>query len=407
MLRSLPFALLLCAAPVVAQQPVKLASDTTATKTTAPKKAWYETFSIRGYAQVRYNRLLETNDKLRCAACDASWGDNGGIFLRRARVIISGQIHPRVFMYMQTDFAQPVASNYQNMAQIRDWYMDIGLDKENEFRLRLGQSKVPFGFENMQSSSHRLPMDRADATNSAAPNERDLGAFLYWAPKKYRELFKTLTEEGMKGSGDYGIVGGGVYNGQSANRAEANDDLNIVARATLPIQIGGQIIEPGIQAYSGRYTVTPDQRSAGVKGNTDWTYEDQRVGGSLVLYPKPFGVLAEYNVGKGPEYDVATDSITTQDLSGGFVTATYRLKVKHHLIMPFARYQVYDGGKKNELDARSYSVNDFEFGVEWLPIKNFEFTAEYYLGDRRFEDHVLHPNSQKGNLLRLQAQWNF
>lgn len=385
-------------------QTVTLPTDTVVKATHRP---WYESFGIRGYGQVRYNRLLETNDKLRCPSCDASWGDNGGLFLRRARVIISGQVHPRVYLYMQADFAQPVAANYQSMAQIRDWYMDVGLDKKNELRVRMGQSKVPYGFENMQSSSHRLPMDRADAMNTGVPNERDLGCFLYWAPKKYRDLFKSLTEEGLKGTGDYGLVGLGAYNGQSANRAESNDELHLAARVTLPIKLGSQIIEPGIQAYTGHYTVMADQRSAGVKANSDWTYLDQRIAGSLVLYPKPFGVLAEYNVGKGPEYDAATDSITTKDLSGGFVTATYRIKVKEHLIMPFARYQVYEGGRKNELDARSYSVNDFEFGVEWLPIKNFELTAEYYLGDRRFEDHVLHPNTQEGNLLRLQAQFNF
>lgn len=407
MLRTLSFAVVVASLPVVAQQNTSLPADTTKAKVETKKKAWYETFSIRGYAQVRYNRLLETNDKLRCAACDASWGDNGGIFLRRARVIISGQVHPRLYMYMQAEFAQAIAPNVQNVGQIRDWYMDIGLDNRNEFRLRLGQSKVPFGFENLQSSSARLPLDRADATNSAAPNERDLGAFLYWAPKKYRDLYKQLADEGLKGSGDYGLIGVGVYNGQTANRAESNDVLHVVGRATLPVQIGDQIIEPGIQAYSGRYTIMADQRSAGVKGNTDWTYDDQRFAGSVVLYPKPFGIMVEYNLGKGPEYDVATDSISTKDLSGGYVTGTFRMKVKDQVLMPFARYQVYDGGKKNELDARSYSVNDFEIGMEWLPFKNFELTAEYYMGDRRFEDHVLHPNEQKGNLMRLQAQWNF
>ncbi len=28
-------------------------------------KPWYETISLRGYMQVRYNRLLETNQKLK------------------------------------------------------------------------------------------------------------------------------------------------------------------------------------------------------------------------------------------------------------------------------------------------------------------------------------------------------
>jgi len=388
-------------------------ADSTKVAPAAPKKHWYDNISVKGYAHVRYNRLLETNDSLRCPACDQSWGYNGGIFLRRARVTISGQVHPRLFLYMQTEFAQPVAPNYQNMAQVRDWYGDIGLTPDNTFRLRLGQSKVPFGFENMQSSSVRLPLDRSDAINSGAPNERDLGAFLYWAPKTYRDLFKAMVEDGLKGSGDYGLIGFGVYDGQSANRAESNNSLHVVGRAVYPLRVGDQVIEPGIQGYSGRYTVMADQRSAGVKGAKDWTYLDQRFAGSIVLYPKPFGIQAEYNVGKGPEYDVTTDSITTKDLHGGYVTATYRTRIKDHVLMPFARYQVYEGGKKNELDARSYTVNDVEFGVEWTPWKNMEVTAEYYIGDRKAMDHTLHAafpsyaNHQTGSLVRLQVQFSF
>jgi hypothetical protein len=53
----------------------------------AAKKKWYESFSIRGYVQARYNRLLETNDKLSCEQCDRSWGDNGGFFLRRINIL--------------------------------------------------------------------------------------------------------------------------------------------------------------------------------------------------------------------------------------------------------------------------------------------------------------------------------
>jgi hypothetical protein len=79
------------------------------------------------------------------------------------------------------------------------------LIQKKEFRLRVGQSKVPFGFENLQSSQNRLTLDRNDALNSAVANERDLGAFFYWAPSKIRERFAMLVKDGYKGSGDYGV----------------------------------------------------------------------------------------------------------------------------------------------------------------------------------------------------------
>ncbi|HEX2900722.1 MAG TPA: porin, partial [Bacteroidia bacterium] len=126
----------------------------------APAKKWFETFAIRGYVQARYNRLLETNPDLKCEQCDRSWGANGGFFLRRTRIILYGQIGSRVYYYIQPDFASAVSSSGQNFAQLRDAYFDIGLDRKNEFRFRIGQSKVPYGFENMQSSQNRLTLDR-------------------------------------------------------------------------------------------------------------------------------------------------------------------------------------------------------------------------------------------------------
>ena len=145
---------------------------------------WSDRFSIRGYVQARYNRLLETNPDLQCEQCDRSWGEGGGFFMRRVRLIFFGQISKQVYFYIQPDFASSANSSNLHFAQIRDVYFDIGLDSDNEYRFRIGQSKVPFGFENMQSSQNRLPLDRNDGLNSAVSNERDLGVFFYWAPKK-------------------------------------------------------------------------------------------------------------------------------------------------------------------------------------------------------------------------------
>lgn len=377
------------------------------TKKSAPRK-WYENVSLRGYTQVRYNRLLETNKKLKCEQCDRSWGEGGGIFLRRVRLIFFGQPHERIYFYIQPDLASaPSSTGSQNFAQIRDAYIDVGLDKKNQYRLRLGQSKIPFGFENMQSSQNRLPLDRNDALNSALSNERDLAAFFYWAPEKTRKLFSSLVSEGYKGSGDYGVFGFGVFNGQTANRLEQNDNLHVVGRLSYPFEIGNQIIEPSIQAYTGKYVVTTDQQSIGTKIKPDRNYLDQRIAGTFVLYPKPFGIQAEYNVGKGPEFNPISDSIETRSLSGGYATLSYMLKAKNHLIYPFLRYQKFSGGKKHELDARSYDVKEFEIGIEWQPFRNFEFVAQYTISERRFEDFRNQNNFQKGNLLRLQAQLNF
>jgi Phosphate-selective porin O and P len=400
-------------AKVYAQQgavmalPASAKKDSTFTPT-EKKKAWYETFAIRGYVQIRYNRLFETNPNLKCDQCDKSWGDQGGFFMRRARIIFSGNVHKRVYMYIQPDFASSASATALHFAQIRDAYFDVSLDDKQEFRFRIGQSKIPFGFENMQSSQNRLPLDRNDALNSAVANERDMGVFFYWAPQQTRAIFSSLVSDGLKGSGDYGVFGLGAYNGQTANKPEANNEPHVVARLSYPfIFKNKQIIETSLQAYKGKTVLPSDLRSTGVKGPSDFQFDDERVAASFILYPKPFGIQAEYNIGRGPEYNKTTKTIETQPLKGGYITASYMIKKSNQLIIPFVRAQHYEGGKKFELDARSYRVKEFEIGVEWQPNRNFELVAMYTMSERRFEDYKTPENAQNGNLLRIQAQMNF
>lgn len=376
-------------------------------ETFAQNQKWYDSFNIRGYMQVRYNRLFETNPDLKCDQCDKSWGNNGGIFLRRIRIIFYGKISERVYFYIQPDFASAASSNALQFAQIRDAYMDLGLDPNNEFRLRLGQSKIPFGFENMQSSQNRLPLDRNDGLNSAFSNERDLGAFFYWAPQEKRKLLSSLVSQGLKGSGDYGVIGLGVFNGQTANKKEMNNELHTVARVSVPLEIKDQIIEPGIQAYTGNYVLFPENITNGVKTAEGNSYLDQRIATTFVLYPKPFGIQAEYNWGVGPEFNPVTNSVESQKLKGGYATLSYRTKINNQVFIPFTRIQYYDGGKKHELDARSYKVNELELGMEWEPNKTFELVVMWTNSSRRFEDAKNPINLQKGSLVRIQAQINF
>ena len=373
----------------------------------AQAKKWYDNISIRGYTQIRYNRLFETNENLGCEQCDRSWGKDGGFFMRRMRVIFFGQINKNVYLYVQPDFASSPSTDRLHFAQIRDAYFDVGLDNDNESRIRIGQSKIPYGFENLQSSQNRIPLDRNDALNSAVSNERDIGLLYYWAPKEKRKLFAKLVNDGLKGSGDYGIFAFGAYNGQTANNPELNNEPHIVSRFTYPFEYKNQIIELGLQAYTGKWVMPKANLSTGVKTNANLNYLDQRVAGTFVLYPKPFGILAEYTSGKGPEFNKVTDSVEVMPLNGGYVTLSYLAKLNKQILIPFIRYQYYDGGKKHERDARSYTVKEFEIGGEWQVNKNFELVINYTISNRRYEDFLRQNNQQAGNLLRIQAQVNF
>ena len=368
---------------------------------------WYDKISLRGYSQFRYNRLLETNSDLRCEQCDKGIGKGQSFGFRRGRLVFSGNPHDRIYLYLQFDYSADASSTSKHFMQVRDAYIDYSFDKKKMYRLRVGQSKVPYGFENLQSSQNRLPLDRSDPLNSAAPNERDMGVYFMYAPEKIRTRFKSLVDNGLKGSGDYGVLTFGAYNGQAANKPELNDQLHWVARLSSPFAIGKQVIEPGIQAYSGQFTLAKDQLTKGVKAKGDLTYTDRRVAGSLVLFPQPIGIQAEYNVGESPTFDTRLDSVTVQRLHGGYVTASFRAMVHGGYLLPYIRYQVYNGGKKLETDARRYEVHETEIGIEWQPFKNFELTLAYMISQRAYHDFTTKNYDERGNLLRVQMQVNY
>ncbi|HVK63537.1 MAG TPA: porin [Polyangium sp.] len=354
---------------------------------------WYDKIKIRGYSQVRYNQLGATNERLVNTQGDRSIGKDGGFLIRRARLIVQGDVHERVFVYIQPDFASVVSDQY-HVPTLRDWYADIALDKKKEFRFRVGQSKVPYGFENMQSSQNRAPLDRSDALNSAVKDERDLGIFFYWAPERIRKRFKSLVDDGLKGSGDYGVVALGVYNGQTANQKERNDTPHVVGRITWPFQIGRQIVEIGGGGYAGKFVV---------KTSDDVTAPDEirdvRAHASFVLYPQPFGLQAEYNFGRGPEF--VGDRVVERPLHGGYVMAMAKIGN----FLPYVRGVMYDGGRKFETNAPHYKIRELEMGVEWQPIPAVEATAAYAIAERTYPEPPYPQES--GRLLRLQIQVNY
>ncbi len=386
-----------------------------------PKKEhFFDKVNVRGYTQFRYNQLAVDNDKLVNVQGDKSMTKDGGIFIRRARIVLSGDIHPRVSIYLQPDFAS-AAGDSLNYAQMRDWYFDLFADEEKTLRLRIGQSKIPFGFENLQSSGNRLPFDRSDAINSAAANERDLGAFIYYAPQEIRRRFKALVDDGLKGSGDYGMLALGAYNGQSANKFEQNDNLHVVARVAYPFLFGEQYFEVWGGGYYGRFTIDNDDAftidESETLGGPD-AFRDTRANAGFSLYPQPFGLQAEYNLGVGPELTdvqegvdadgsaVFSGIVREEFLHGGYVLASLRLVTDSFgTFTPYVRGMLYEGGKKHETNAPKYSIKELESGVEWQIIKPLELTAAYTRAERTFSKPPY--EQEKGGLVRLQVQVNY
>ena len=413
-------------------------------KPEAPKpKKWFDKLSIRGYAQFRLNE--ETHREADSATLqyvgDRSLGDNQSFLIRRARVIISGDVHERLYVYLQPDFASSPGSTADpnnQFVQIRDWYGDFYFDDEKELRMRIGQSKVPYGWENLQSSSNRLPLDRADALNSAVKNERDLGVYLFYTPTWAQDFFKDVLEKGLKGSGNYGLLSAGVYNGQGGSFNEINDTLHTFARLALPITFcNGQHMELGLQGYTGQYAVIgssidPDGAGLGPAVIPDGTvtssglgvssnavadrrgHTDKRLAGTFVWYPQPFGFQTEWTVGEGPGLllDGAATRIDRMPLYGGYAMAIYKYDSESWgTFMPFARYSYFKGGYKSERNAPVVNIDEWEIGTEWQINPAAELTMSYLITDRTNTSAngtgSTSYRQYEGEALRLQFQINY
>ena len=468
---------------------------------------WYNRLSIRGYTQMRYNDILNGGPNYNdiSSPYDKSIGRNQNFFIRRARLIISGDVSDKLYLYFQYDFASAPSGSFSNtptfaapsnlaaqttyyyynpgiypwpgynqqgnyssatgnFGQLRDLYADIYIDDKKEFRARVGQSKVPYGFENMQSSQNRLSLDRTDAINSGVPDERDLGIFFYYTPKEMSHLFRDLVKNNLKGSGDYGMVGFGVYNGQGPNRIELNKNTHFVARFTYPYVFNnGQVVEAGVQGYTGRvvpytsairpslgmatnqagfipsgsawngyrnigstvpYVAGPGYNNLGDYNLTQWGsvngwtpyianggqgIQDSRIAVSGIIYPQPFGLKSEWNWGVGPQLNETQTAITKRSLNGGYVEATYKYEDKDWNTgtwFPFIKYQYYTGGLKFVNNAPQDRVNEWDVGVEYQPMPELELTATYSKMNRT--NVLAAPYRQfQANLLRLQLQWNY
>ena len=367
----------------------------------ASTKKWYDKISIRGYTQLRYN--YTTDDKKLVSEYDSSIGNNKGFQFRRIRLVISGDVTDWLSIYIQPDLGATAGAGNNNFAQLRDAYADIFLTKEKEWRIRGGQSKVPFGFENLQSSQQRLALDRVDGLNSAVNGERDIGFFLYYTPAETRKVFRDLISKGLKGSGDYGMLGIGVYNGQTLNVSEVNDNKHVVLHATYPFELPyGQIVQVGVDAYRGIVNVStaPGTGVTVPTGNVNML--DERVGAHFVLYPQPFGFQAEWNWGRGPELNAARNAIQEGYLQGGYVQAMY----KWNDAIPYVRWQEYNGGKKHRTNSPFNVVREVEVGLEYQFSNALELTVAYAWSkrtDTQTAPYAIHD----GQILRTQLQWNY
>jgi hypothetical protein len=410
-----------------------------------PKEAaWYEKLSIDGYTQVRHTEQM--NDKAYLTGglpADRSVDPNQNLIIRRGRFKLAGDFG-RVYLYTQWDVAASVDSGTSRNfgLQTRDIYADIAIDEAKEHRVRIGVSKVPYGWVNLQSSQNRLQMERPEALNSAVEGERDQGLYYMYANTEDRALFKSLVKDGFKGSGDYGVFTAGFYSGAGLNRADNNGEVHSVVRFSKPwVAASGQIYEAGVGAYAGRFVVTRGAAAGPVTtttttvvdglGNPVGTFttpgststfptiadkrdevdgfNDRRASAHFIMYPQPWGLEAEWTTGQGPQLNDARSAIGQSYLNGGYVTLSYRHKYgEQSELIPYVRYNYFDGARKFAVNAPKMVVNELDLGFEWQWRKEVELQLQYTLADERSNTSTSNPAIISGSRrLALQLQFNY
>ncbi|MFM7378075.1 MAG: porin [Erythrobacter sp.] len=381
-------------------------------------KAWYEKLRLRGYTQMRFNQIVSGDadapagiSRLRTIGDSEVRPDNNFSF-RRIRLIIQGDVNDHLSLYFQPDFAaavsnQSVGERREGAVSLRDMYADVFPTGDKAFRIRLGQSKVPYGWENMQSSSQRLALDRTDAINTAAAGERDLGIVAYYTPPRVQKIWDRLSADGQKLFGNYGAFGFGAFNGQGLNRTEGNDGVMLVGLATWPFELDGlgldgHVFEIGGSVMHNR--IRPEVRTGGLSAAS---FKDERVNLHMILYPQPIGVQAEWNWGTGPEFIPASGRIEERPLDGGYVQLMGKIdRSPIGPFYPFARWQYYRGGFKAAINAPRLETEELELGFEFQLDPALEITTTYGFAKRKEADERRFGQAE-GQILRVQAQWNY
>ena len=389
--------------------------EQTAEMQMAGNPRWYERIRVNGYSQFRYN--LKPTSSLFDLPLNDSFGDQNGneFYVRRLRLVFQGQVSERVAFFMQ--FALEGGQQQLDNREMIDNYFDYYITKDRVHRFRVGLHRVPNAFDTYRSSTNRQELDRHESIQSGAPGERDLGVAYYWSPKVAQARFAQLAAY-HNGPGDYGVFGIMVYNGQSRNRLELNQDKHVGLRLAYPFELpNGRLLETGVMAYRGIFSVqgagSPTSTGAArcvhalnAEGGCDVL--DERVTAYFWTPPQPWGILGEFTVGRGPQRNPANNFVEEQSLHGGYIQGYYTWRYSDvGMLTPYVRWGEYYGGFKSLNGAPNGQSRTWNIGLVWEPDTHFRFVTDWVIKDGANSTLVV--NRQQADFddsqLRFQAQW--
>lgn len=222
--------------------------------------------------------------------------DNDRVYLRRARINVSGSVLEDFDFRIETELAGTLANSSGLRASLTDGYVDW--TRYPAATVRLGQFKSGYGFEHLYSDQRLSIPERSLASDRLAFG---------------RQL-------GIQAMGD--LLGerlsymAGAFNGNGANNSGNDDEgfLTVARVAAVPFERGTRRWALGVNGYR------TEEANAGER--TGWGADTQLTAG-------PFELWAEYLA-----------SSATVDAGGGYIQAAYYLIPKR--LQAAARWERFD-----------------------------------------------------------------
>jgi len=244
---------------------------------------------LSGYVQARYQHSPAER-----------FNDGGDI--RRARVSLEGNPLPALDWKLQWDLAgsrravtgvsagPPLTTTSAAVGRAQLLDAIIGYRLPSGVRLQAGQFKIPFGVENLQSSTRLELINRSTVTEALAPG-RDLGA-------QGRDIGLMAGGSARGGELEWSP---GVFNGAGINNGDDNDRKDLAARLTwkpaAPLHLGAAVYDGAAGAARSRH---------------------DRTGLELLYRTGRWNVQAEYMQGKdGARRKLGWYATAAADIGGG------------------------------------------------------------------------------------------
>jgi len=191
---------------------------------------------LDGYMQLRYR--------------DDSGAEREEFLVRRARFNIRGPVSERTSYRIEFQLdSKEAGGGPGSKAQLRTAYVDYAL---KEGSLRIGQAKIPWGYELLASVPDLWTGERALFMDRLFPDQRDIG--VQWS---YRRSPR---------SPQFDV---GIFNGTGINASENNDRKNVMARVDFPVP-NGAVALSGYVGENGDGLTATDQDRHGVSARLRW-----------------------------------------------------------------------------------------------------------------------------------------